>query len=112
MSVSLASLISQQAGKTSSQLGTDPQWLFGNNWAKRPHASRREPRFYARNREGAVKCPLPQPTREFTWDRAALWEEPGYVPQAVEVCQSLATQFQMRTLTLECVILFISLSMR
>ena len=44
MGVSLASM-SQQAGKTSSQLDTDPQWLFGDHWARSPHASRREPRF-------------------------------------------------------------------
>lgn len=45
MGVSLASLMSQQAGKTSSQLDTDPQWLFGDHWARNPHASRRETRF-------------------------------------------------------------------
>ena len=45
MGVSLASLMSQQAGKTSSQLDTDRQWLFGYHWTRRPHTSRREPRF-------------------------------------------------------------------
>lgn len=91
-------LRSQQAGKTLAQKGPDPQWLLGRHGpggflllGGRPGSgleTERQGSVPASNQQGSLPG-----TRQLRGWRLA------YVPPAVEACQSLATQFQMGTLS-------------